>query len=373
MLTDPDITVTVSSGGLGGEAALSLPASVPASHGIVCFRKSGAAVSVIASADMRSLVLDRLGPEAGREHDLRGSCDEVLCWSAGSSFEADLRFMDVAAEHAPDLARQASARLTVWWLAVDHSRPGDGWTITDEPSETPEMSVLGPFLDRTSARRWSEMLDDVFELCRYPAELRKAPAGTACAYHEMGRCPAACNGSEPISAYADRLRQAVRFDESGIEQLAGELRESMQRASAEADFERAGAVRDRLDALPAPDERWVRAVGAITDLHVVAIVPPRRGSVVELLRVGRHGWSHLGAVDARAAESCDAVKDMLAKPGPKDGASGISGVLAREMIRPRRGGPTLLRWCEADIDRVWSAARRAAKIETATDEETTDA
>ncbi|MEO0629935.1 MAG: UvrB/UvrC motif-containing protein [Planctomycetota bacterium] len=316
---------------------------------------------------MRSLVLDRLGPEAGGEYDLRGSCDEVLCWSAGSSFEADLRFMDVAAEHAPDLARQASARLTVWWLSVDHSRPGDGWTITDEPSENAATSVLGPFLDRTSARRWSEMLDDVFELCRYPAELRKAPAGTACAYHEMGRCPAACNGSEPMSAYADRLRQAVCFDASGIEQRAGELRESMQRASAEADFERAAAVRDRLDALPSPDERWVRAVGAITDLDIIAVVPPRRGSVVELLRVGRHGWCRLGAVDARSAESRDEVRDMLTQPGPKDGASGISGVLAREMIRPRRGGPILAPTQHGACQVVWQAVKQAAKIETASE------
>lgn len=336
--------------------------SLPGSHGVACFSAGGATIAVLASADVRSLALDRLGPEASAGSDLRGSCDGVRCWLAGSSFEADLRFLDVAAQLAPELASQAAGRLAVWWLSVDRDRPGDGWSITDEPPTAERVSVLGPFLDRSSARRWGEMLDDLFELCRFPAELRKAPGGTACAYHEMGRCPAACNGSEAMGSYLGRLREALAFDARGIEGRAARLHAQMQEASAGADFERAGALRDRLDALPTPSDRWVSVVGPVGRLDAIAVAPTRRAGRVELLRVNRTGWCRLGDADAGADDAAGVVGALLALPMVEGTLPAIGGVLARELVRPRRGGPELIRWSDASVDRVWSAARRAAKI-----------
>ncbi len=358
MLTGPDIEIRVPPGGLGSEAALPLPAS----HGVVRFSAGETTITVLATADARALALDRLGPDASGQHDLRGSCDQVRCWSAGSSFEADLRFLDVAAAVSPELASQAAGRLTVWWLSVDHARPGEGWAIADEPPAGDGVSALGPFLDRGSARRWGEMLDDLFELCRYPAELRKAPDGTACAYYEMGRCPAACDGSEPMDAYSARLRSAIGLDADGLRRIAEALQARMLAASSEADFERAGALRDRAEALPSADDRWVQAVGPAVQLGAIAAAPLGRGTRVRLLRVGRSAWRRLGEVDAADADAARELGPMLAHPFEDAGLPAIGGVLARELIRPRRGGPELMPIASGSIDRVWRAVQRAAKI-----------
>lgn len=346
---------------------MSLVTSLPASHGVVRLSNDDATVSVVASADVRGLALDRLGPEASVGNDLRGACDRVCCWSAGSSFEADLRFLDVAAEHAPDLARQAAGRLAVWWLRVDHDRPGDGWSITDAPEPIGDVSVVGPFLDRSSAKRWAEMLDDLFELCRYPGEVRKAPGGTACAYHEMGRCPAACNGSEPMEAYLARLREAVSLNAAGVAERSEVLKAAMQRASAEGAFERAAALRDRIDALPDADDRAAKVVGPIEALEAIAVVPPRRGTRVQLLRVGRSAWASLGVVDVADDDARSTIESFIAAELQRGDTPAAGGVLAREMIRPRRGGPVLVPVREASAKRIWIEARRAAKIDPETD------
>ncbi|MEL6795805.1 MAG: UvrB/UvrC motif-containing protein, partial [Planctomycetota bacterium] len=341
------------------------------SHGVLCMSHAGACVTLVASADVRGHVLDRAGPDASQEHDLRGGCDLVRCWNAGSSFEADLLFLEVAAALAPELARQAAARLTVWWLSVDHSAPGVGWMISDKPVTGEGVSVVGPFLDRTPARRWADMLDDLFELCRFPAELRKAPAGTACAYHEMGRCPAACDGSEPMAAYGARLRQAVMLDSARLAEIKRGIEQQMKEAAASADFERAASLRDRLSSLPDADDRAASAVGPMDDLECVAVVPPRRGTRVGLLRVARTAWCRLGELDVTEPHSMEAAREMLRRPMTGGQTAGVGGVLAREIIRPRRGGPTLVRRAgeqsrergqpeDAWAERVWASARSLA-------------
>ncbi|MEL6497001.1 MAG: UvrB/UvrC motif-containing protein [Planctomycetota bacterium] len=367
MLAEPDIAIDVPSAGLDDDQCSKLHRS----HGVLCMFHADACIALVASADVRGHVLDRVGPDASQEHDLRGGCDLVRCWNAGSSFEADLLFLDVAAALAPELARQAAARLTVWWIAVDQRSPGGGWTITDEPITGEGVSVVGPFLDRTSARRWADMLDDLFELCRYAAELRKAPAGTACAYHEMGRCPAPCDGSEPMAAYGERLREAVMLDSARLAAIKRELEQQMKEAAASADFERAAAMRDRLSSLPDADDRAAAAVGPMDNLDCVAVVPPRRGTRVGLLRVARTAWCRLGELDVSESDSMDAVREMLARPMPDGQSPAIAGVLAREIIRPRRGGPTLVRKVgeqsldaaqaeDAWAERVWASARSLA-------------
>ena len=49
---------------------------------------------------------------------------------------------------------------------------------------------FGPIDDKHAAARLIELLEDGFDLCRFYSILVQAPAGLACAYKEMGKCPA---------------------------------------------------------------------------------------------------------------------------------------------------------------------------------------
>lgn len=332
---------------------------LPARHGVLRLSASGETAALLCAADVRGLAVERLagGPA--------GACDEAAVWLAGSSFEADLRFLTVAAAHAPEVHRVASARLGVWWLAVDPERPGDGWSLTDLAGAVPTGRITGPFLDRSTARRWAAMLDSEFELCREPGQLRRAPRGTPCIYKQMGRCPAACDGSEPLRAYLARLEQALALTVGSLGPRRSDLESRIEGASGAADFERAGALRDRLVVLPTAEDRAAAMVGPIGAFSFVAVGPGIGRGRVRLLACGVRGWGVLAEVEAGTVTAGEL--SVLTGEGVADERvfePAAAGVVARELARPRRGGPILLRRHGLNSDELLPAVRAIGKIDT---------
>src|SRR6185295_16204268 len=68
---------------------------------------------------------------------------------------------------------------------------------------------IGPIADKDTAGRLIERTIDAFDLCRYHHLLVQAPRATACAYKEMGRCPAPCDGSETMAGFRARTLAAA--------------------------------------------------------------------------------------------------------------------------------------------------------------------
>ena len=59
---------------------------------------------------------------------------------------------------------------------------------------------LGPLEDKHAAARLIQLAEDAFDLCRYYNILVESPHAKACAYKEMGKCPAPCDGSISMDA-----------------------------------------------------------------------------------------------------------------------------------------------------------------------------
>lgn len=349
---------------------------LPTSHAVVRFASAGATVQVVATADARSAVESRFeqlaGGEAGESSD--GVVDRVSVWFAGSSFEADLRFLDVARVHAPDARMQAQQRWQAWWLTFDRAAPWEGWSIDDRPARADRASSVGPFLDRASARRWSEMLDGIYELCREPAELRRAPEGNPCAYKEMGLCRSTCDGGETVSDYDGRVGRALRTTAGTLATERASLTAAMAAASGEGAFERAAALRDRVAALPAADDRAAKVVGPVESFRFVVVAGTGARRSARLLGVDATGWCALGdaaaeaTVERSATGSVDrAIDGALAwSAEARVTADGFDpamvGVVAREVVRPRRGGPVLLRADGLDRSALLADIRRVGGV-----------
>ncbi len=116
---------------------------------------------------------------------------------------------------------------------------------TTWPAE-PDAIALGPMIARPDAQDLADTLTDLFDLCRYWQVLAKAPHGTPCAYHEMGRSPAPCAGLIPMAQYNQSVREAMGFagrDRAKV--LAGKDAE-MKAAASQLQFERAAKIKDWL-------------------------------------------------------------------------------------------------------------------------------
>jgi len=252
---------------------------LPASRGVVVMRGDDSRpVFLAATGDCRALARRKLAPaERGVRAgvDLRSIVREVHAIECGAAFEADLIYLLQARSLMPHAARLVAERWRSWWAQIDPAADFPEWRKTDlavgavAPRSASTAKglirnaaaggaggcIVGPFADKDAAGRFTERMTDAFDLCREHRLLVLAPAAQACAYKEMGRCAAPCDGSEAMESYRARVRSAVEAASTqGIEACMHREEAAMHAAAAVQDFE--SAARHRAQA-----ERFAKLAG----------------------------------------------------------------------------------------------------------------
>ena len=312
---------------------------------------TGDAIQIGATSDCRRFAASRLGedPDAPPTRaTLRDDTARVLVYRAASAFEADWLALTIARERLPALHAELAARLRPPALVL---RPDTGtWDARElDPSDPidPKSRVIAPIRTLEGARRLGAAIDEHFDLCRYPKEVLRAPRGTACAYKEMGKCPAPCDGSEPLADYLDRFALAARTLEAGVPAWIDAQRTAMDDAARATDFERAASHKRTLDELQTlPDD--VRAGARALGGRVFAVVSraPRRARC-RLWALGADGLIPLATLEARARRDTLArVLDTLRAQAPFDPAGATRpaleeyGLVARALHHKPQAGTT---------------------------------
>ena len=350
--------------GPGAEALTALPAR----RGVVAFRSAGhLTVTLVVPADVRRLSRARLGQqpvpesEAADTHvestpatDLRPVTRGLDVYLAGSALEADLVFLDIARASLPHVYRAATDRWRAWCVRLDPAAPTPTWKKLrlgelDANERTPR-TLVGPFRDKDAAGRYGEARDDLFELCRYPRELAQAPGGTPCVYKEMGRCPAACDGSEPMHAYRTRAERAIDLSPEAREAGAAEANKAMQAAAAAHQFEVAAQQKNRAARFTALTKPAFAHADCLDRARWLAVLPSERRGWVRLIAVALGRWRPIADVDpaGEAATAAIAEADRWLERQPDapiaDEASDAMGLLASYLYgRPKISAGALCR------------------------------
>lgn len=298
-------------GGPGAEAISALPAR----RGVVVFRSSDhQAVTIVVTADVRRLARSRLGQQAPAESetadatlesapaaDLRPVTRGLDMYLAGSALEADLVFLDVARGLLPRVYRAATDRWRAWCIRLDPAAPTPTWKKVRlgelDVTERAPRTLVGPFRDKDAAGRYGEALDDLFELCRYPRELAQAPGGTPCVYKEMGRCPAACDGSEPMHVYRARAERAIDVSPEARAAGVDEANQAMQAAAAAQQFELAARQKDRAARFGALTKPAFAHADRLDRARWLAVLPSERRGWVRLIAVAYGRWRPIADMD----------------------------------------------------------------------------
>ena len=154
----------------------------------------------------------------------------------GSSFEADWAYLQIARELLPHAYGALLDKWRGWWVHCNPDAPFPRWVKTARPYAAPmgrAGTYLGPVHDKHAAQRYIESIENAFDLCRYHHILVQSPAATACAYKELGRCPAPCDGSISMDAYRDLVREAVECGATGVDERCAQFEREMEAASAD--------------------------------------------------------------------------------------------------------------------------------------------
>jgi hypothetical protein len=185
-----------------------------------------------------------------------------------SAFEADWLYYEAARACFPDTYQGMVGFRPAWFVHVDPDAAFPRYTKTTDLAKLADRgggcgsgtgvpggggagagaNLFGPLEDKHAAGRLVQLVEDAFDLCRYHHILVDAPRAKPCAYKEMGKCPAPCDGSISLPQY----RQLVRWSVRTLQDPAEFIREQEARmgaAAAELRFETAGKIKQFVEQL----------------------------------------------------------------------------------------------------------------------------
>jgi DNA polymerase-3 subunit epsilon len=190
-------------------------------------------------------------------------------------FEARWWYYRLARLMHPHEYRELVSFGPAWFLHVDWEARVPIVRVTERVWRL-RGQFVGPWPTQKSCQQALEGLRDLFDLCRYPEEVRKAPDGSRCSYAEMGRCDAPCDGSAPLEHYVERSRAAWAFVGGAVDAWIASATGRMKRAGAQQRYELAGQIKQQLAFAQTWRERWLPVVRPAVELNLLVVIPATR-------------------------------------------------------------------------------------------------
>ena len=115
---------------------------------------------------------------------------------------------------------------------------------------------FGPFAHAWALRTTIDVLLRLFPIrsCTSGNFERAVKSKRHCLLGDIGKCSAPCVGRIDASHHRELAKELERYMQSGASDIDSKLRSEMERAAAAEEFERAGKIRDQLQALEKASE-----------------------------------------------------------------------------------------------------------------------
>lgn len=249
-------------------------ALLPATGGVYALADENDRVVQLSSTQrLRQAVQMRLAPVAevrpGRPA-LREITRRIYWIPVGSQFAGTWQFLEASYQLYPQTYRKLCAFGPAYFAVIDMSEPFPRWRAAQDPEAGP-TACIGPFQRRRTCEALIQGLEDLFALCRDYTILEQAPRGQACAYAEMGRCPAPCDGSIPLTRYQSMLAASIEWVRARDRGLVERLQADMTAAAADLAFERAGRLKQDAETAEKLVKQLYFMVTRVEDLQYLVV------------------------------------------------------------------------------------------------------
>ena len=142
---------------------------------------------------------------------------------------------------------------------------------------------FGPFTSGKAIRDTIELVNQLFHLrsCRkvLPRDIGKE---RACLYHQIGQCPAPCQGGVSEEEYRADFEKALKFLQGDTKEILRDLTGKMQQASEEMQFEEAAGYRDLIQSVKQVTERQKITAEDNEDRDIVGLARDGDEAVVQV-------------------------------------------------------------------------------------------
>jgi excinuclease UvrABC nuclease subunit len=200
-----------------------------------------------------------------------------------SAFEADAIYLEAARQLFPESYQGMVGFRPAWFIHVNPevAFPRYVKTIDLHPRAG---ELIGPIEDKHAAARLIEMIEDLFDLCRYYNILVESPNGKACAYKEMGKCPAPCDGTISIEQYRRLIEWSLATLVDPDEMIRQQTRR-MQAAATDLKFEMAAKIKAYVDSISQLRKGPFRHVRRLRDFTYLSLQRGPRDGLAKVFLV----------------------------------------------------------------------------------------
>lgn len=243
-------------------------------------------VQLLCVKNLRASLKRRLGGEEqvgpSRRVNYRDLIRHVRFRRVDSAFEADWLYYEIARKLFPRSYQGMVGFRPAWFVHVNPDTPFPRYIKTTDLSR-PGLHI-GPVEDKHVAARLIQLVEDLFDLCRYYNVLIEAPNARACAYKEMGKCPAPCDGSISMEQY----RSVIEWSARTLVDPADSVRTHaarMQQAAAELRFELAAKIKAYVEQLSQLGKGAFRHARLMKDFQFVSFQHGPRVGIVKVFLI----------------------------------------------------------------------------------------
>ncbi len=347
-------------------------ASIPRKWAVYLFAdESGRPVQLLSVKNLRYSLKRRLG--GGETIGLSKRVNyrqlvRIIRWRrVDSTFEADWLYYEAARIVFPQTYRGMVGFRPAWFV---HVNPETSFPRYIKTTDLTRSGVLaGPVADKHAAARLIALLEDAFDLCRYYQILVEAPNGKACAYKEMGKCPAPCDGSISMQQYHRMIQRSV----DALLDPAPAVREQEQRmrtAATDLRFELAAKIKSYADQLSQLGKGAFRHVRRLRDFQFLSVqAGPRVGTAKVFLISAGQIEEILGLTTAqlpRPAQILACALETLTRRHSEtvdvEGAERI-GIVAHHLFSTKQNTGVLLALASIDEKAIARACREVQQRE----------
>lgn len=174
---------------------------------------------------------------------------------------------------------------------------------------------FGPFTSGRAIRDTIELVNQLYHLRNCNKKLpRDIGKDRPCLYHQIGQCPAPCQGGVPEEAYREDFDKALRFLQGDTKEILAELTGKMAAASAEMKFEEAAAYRDLVQSVRQVTEKQKITSDDNQDRDIVAMARGGDEAVVQVffIREGKMlGREHYYLTGVEEEEDADVLSAFI--------------------------------------------------------------